>query len=137
MRVLAGETPLSIIAHLVPLLGIIVILGVAFLFSNNRKAVSPRIVVWGLGLQFLIALFVLRTRAGYVALDGASRGAVWLLNFAFAGSKFVFGPFGDPAGHYGLIFAFQVLPIIIYIACLSAILYYLGILPAAVRLMGR
>ncbi|HEV2381615.1 MAG TPA: NupC/NupG family nucleoside CNT transporter [Terriglobia bacterium] len=125
------------LARLVPLLGIIVILGIALLFSNNRRAVSPRIVGWGLGLQFLIALFVLRTRAGYWTLDGASRGAVWLLNFAFAGSKFVFGPLGDPQGHLGLIFAFQVLPIIIYIACVSAILYYLGILPALVRLMGR
>ncbi|HEV2175680.1 MAG TPA: NupC/NupG family nucleoside CNT transporter [Terriglobia bacterium] len=124
-------------AHLIPLLGMLVILGVAFAFSQNRRAISWRVVGWGLGLQLLIGLFVLRTRAGYWTLDEASRGAVWLLNFAFAGSKFVFGPLGDPQGHLGLIFAFQVLPIIIYIACLSAILYYLGILPALVRLMGR
>ncbi|HEY6290795.1 MAG TPA: NupC/NupG family nucleoside CNT transporter [Terriglobia bacterium] len=125
------------LTHVIPLFGVLVILGVAFLCSNNRRAVSPRIVGWGLGLQLLIALFVLRTRSGYWLLDQGSRGVVWLLNFAFAGSKFVFGPLGDPNGRLGLVFAFQVLPIIIYIACLSAILYYLGVLPVLVRLMGR
>jgi concentrative nucleoside transporter, CNT family len=122
--------------HVVPLLGIVAVLGVAFLFSNNRRAVSLRVVGWGLGLQLLLALFVLRTRAGYSVLDAASRGAVWLLNFSFAGSEFVFGPLGGSHSSLGVIFAFQVLPMIIYVACLSAILYYLRILPALVRLMG-
>ncbi|HEV3277268.1 MAG TPA: NupC/NupG family nucleoside CNT transporter [Terriglobia bacterium] len=120
----------------VPLLGILVILGFAFALSRNRRAVSLRIVGWGLGLQFLIAIFVLRTNVGYWLLDEASKGAVWLLDFSFQGSKFLFGPLGDPKGNLGLIFAFQVLPIIIYVACLSAILYYLRVLPLLVRLMG-
>src|SRR5579863_6281652 len=97
------------LAHLVPLLGIVAILGTAFLFSRNRRAISPHIVGWGLGLQLLIALFVLRTEAGFWLLDKASRGAVWLLNVSFEGSEFVFGPLGDPKGKLGLIFAFQVL----------------------------
>ena len=122
--------------RLVPLLGILVLLGIAFAFSRNRRAVSLRVVGWGLGLQFLIAIFVLRTEAGYWLLDKASQGAVWLLNFSFEGSKFLFGSLGDPKGNLGLIFAFQVLPIIIYVACLSAILYYLRVLPLMVRLMG-
>ena len=122
--------------HVVPVLGIITILGVAFLFSNNRRAVSPRVVGWGLGLQLLLALFVLRTRVGYSVLDAVSRAAVWLLNFSFAGSKFVFGPLGDSHSNLGVIFAFQVLPMIIYVACLSSILYYLRVLPLLVRLMG-
>jgi concentrative nucleoside transporter, CNT family len=125
------------LTHAIPLLGIVVILGTAALFSTNRGAISFRVVGWGLGLQLLIALFVLRTRIGYSVLDGASRGAVWLLNFAFAGSKFLFGPLGDPQGNLGLIFAFQVLPLIIYVACLFAILYYLRILPLLVMMMGR
>lgn len=124
-------------AHLVPVLGILAILLVAFLFSHNRRAISWRVVGWGLGLQLLIALFVLRTRAGYWLLNKASQGAVWLLNFSFEGSKFVFGPLGDPKGNLGLIFAFQVLPMIIYVACLFAILYYLRVLPFLVRLVGR
>ena len=122
--------------HVVPVLGVITILGVAFLFSNNRRAVSPRVVGWGLGLQLFLALFVLRTRAGYSVLDAVSRAAVWLLNFSFAGSRFVFGSLGDSHSNLGVIFAFQVLPMIIYVACLSAILYYLRVLPALVRLMG-
>jgi CNT family concentrative nucleoside transporter len=122
--------------HVVPVLGIITILGVAFLFSNNRRAVSLRVVGWGLGLQLLLALFVLRTRVGYSVLDAVSRAAVWLLNFSFAGSKFVFGPLGDSHSNLGVIFAFQVLPMIIYVACLSSILYYLRVLPLLVRLMG-
>ena len=123
--------------RLVPLLGMLAVLGVAFLFSKNRKAISWRIVGWGLGLQLLIALFVLRTSVGYGMLDKASRAAVWLLNFSFEGSKFVFGPLGDSKGSLGLIFAFQVLPMIIYVACLFAILYYLRILPTLVLLVGK
>jgi len=122
--------------RLVPLLGILVLLGIAFAFSRNRRGVSLRVVGWGLGLQFVIAIFVLRTNVGYWLLDKASQGAVWLLNFSFEGSRFLFGSLGDPKGNLGLIFAFQVLPIIIYVACLSAILYYLRVLPLLVRLMG-
>jgi concentrative nucleoside transporter, CNT family len=125
------------LAHAIPLLGIVFVLGTAFLFSKNRRAISPRVVGWGLALQLLIALFVFRTHAGYWLLDEASKGAVWLLSFSYEGSKFVFGTLGDPKGSLGLIFAFQVLPLIIYVACLSAILYYLRILPALVWLMGR
>ena len=69
-------------------------------------------------------------------LDAVSRAAVWLLSFSAAGSKFVFGPLGDSHSNLGVIFAFQVLPMIIYVACLSSILYYLRVLPLLVRLMG-
>jgi CNT family concentrative nucleoside transporter len=121
----------------VPLLGILTILGLAFLLSKKRTAIPWRTVAWGFGLQLLVALFVLRTRAGYWALTKASDGAVWLINFAFEGSKFVFGPLGDPHGNLGLIFAFQVLPLIIYVACLFSILYYLRVLPTLVLLVGK
>ncbi len=123
--------------HLVPLLGIVAILGAAFLFSKNRRAVRWRVVAWGFGLQLLIALFVLRTQVGYALLDRASKGVVWLFNFSFAGSKFVFGPLGDPQGNLGLIFAFQALPLIIFVACLFSILYHLRILPLLVLLAGK
>lgn len=121
----------------VPLIGIVTILGAALLFSKNRRAIPWRTVSWGLGLQILIALFVLRTRIGYALLDRASNAVVWLLNFAFEGSKFVFGPFGDPKGSSGFIFAFQALPMIIFVASLFAILYYLRVLPMLVLLVGK
>jgi len=123
--------------RLVPLLGIVVILGAAFLLSKNRRAVRWRVVAWGFGLQLLIALFVLRTQVGYGLLDRASRGVVWLLNFSFEGSKFVFGPLGDPHGNLGLIFAFQALPLIIFVASLFSILYHLRVLPLLVLLAGK
>src|SRR5947207_3358904 len=119
-----------------PLLGILTILGVAFLLSKNRRAIRWRIVAWGFGLQVLVAIFVLRTNLGYRLIDGASSGAVWMLNFAFEGSKFVFGWLGDPKGISGFVFAFQALPMIIYVAAFFSILYYLRVLPMLVLLAG-
>jgi CNT family concentrative nucleoside transporter len=119
------------------LLGILVILGIAFALSKNRRAIRWRTVGWGLGLQLLIALFVLRTGPGYWLLTQASAIATTVLNYAFAGSTFVFGPLGNPKGPSGVVFAFQALPLIIYIASLFALLYYLRILPLFVQLIGR
>lgn len=123
--------------RLVPLLGILTVLVVAFLFSKERKAIRPRIVLWGLGLQLATALFVLRTRPGYWLLDKASLAVTRVLNFAFAGSAFVFGPLGDPKGNYGVLFAFQALPMIIYVASLFSFLYYLRVLPVIVQGLGK
>src|SRR5271157_2560534 len=125
------------LTRLVPLLGMIAILSVAFLLSKDRRAISWRIVGWGLGLQILVALFVLRTHAGYWLLDKTSYGFVKLLNYSFAGSAFVFGPLGEKAGPFGVVFAFQALPMIIFVAALSSILYYLRVLPALVFLAGK
>ena len=124
-------------ARLMPLVGILFILGVAFLFSKNRQAVSMRIVAWGLGLQFAIALFVLRSDPGVWLVEKLATAAVWFLGFATAGAKFVFGPLGDPKGGFGIVFAFQALPLIIYVACIFSILYYLKVLPALVRLAAK
>jgi CNT family concentrative nucleoside transporter len=121
----------------VPLLGILTILGIAFLLSKNRKAIRWRIVGWGLGLQLLVALFVMRTDPGYWLLDKISTAVKAFLNFSFAGSSFVFGPLGDPNGHFGILFAFQVLPMIIYVAAFFSLLYYLGVLPFLVKLVAK
>jgi len=121
----------------VPLLGILIILLAAFLLSKSRRAISWRIVGWGLGLQILVALFVLRTHAGYWLLETVSEGFVKLLNFSFAGSAFVFGPLGVKGGPFGVVFAFQALPMIIFVATLSSILYYLRVLPTLVFLAGK
>jgi len=124
------------ITRFVPVLGILAILGAAFGFSKNRRAIRWRIVAWGLALQILLAVFVLRTSIGYSMIEKVSRAAVWVLSFAFDGSKFVFGSLGDPKGNLGFIFAFQALPIIIFVAALFSILYYLRILPMLILALG-
>ena len=123
--------------HFVPLLGILIILLAAFLLSKKRRAISWRIVGWGLGLQILVALFVLRTHAGYWFLEKVSGGFVTLLNYSFSGSSFVFGPLGQKGGPFGIVFAFQALPMIIFVAALSSLLYYLRVLPTLVYLAGK
>jgi CNT family concentrative nucleoside transporter len=133
-----------------PLVGLIVILTIAYACSSNRRAIDTRIVVWGLSLQIVFALLVLKTTTGqrvFQALGGAINK---LLDFAFVGSSFVFGPLGDkvvwprimttvlgPEGaRYGVVFAFQVLPTIIFIAALFAILYYFGVMQLVVRVFA-
>ncbi len=118
------------------LLGIIAILGLAYVCSTDRKAIRIKTVAWGLGLQFAFALFVLRTRAG-VAIFGWVGGRInRLLSFAHDGSQFVFGQLGTP-GNTVAVFAFQVLPTIIFIAALFAILYYFGIMQIVVRAFAK
>jgi CNT family concentrative nucleoside transporter len=117
------------------LLGLLVILTVAYVFSENRRRISKRIVLWGLGLQFAFAFLVLKTDFGRL-FQAASAAVNALLDYAEAGSQFVFGPLGTKSGPFGVVFAFQVLPIVIFIASLFAILYYFGIMQIFVRAMA-
>jgi CNT family concentrative nucleoside transporter len=133
--------------RLQPLTGLIVILTIAYCFSTNRRAIDRRTVVWGLGLQILFALIVLKTAIGQQVFKSLAAVINHLLDFAFVGSSFVFGPLGNKevwprimttvlgaeGAQYGVIFAFQVLPTIIFIAALFAILYYFGIMQFVVR----
>jgi concentrative nucleoside transporter, CNT family len=118
------------------LLGILGVLLVCWLFSSDRKAIKPRVLYWGLGLQFGFAFLVLRTPiAGW--FQAASTVVNYLLGYAAEGSKFVFGDkLGAQNDQFGVVFAFQVLPIVIFIASLFAILYYLGVMPFFVKLMA-
>ena len=135
------------VPRLQPLVGLIVIMTIAYACSTNRRAIDRRTVVWGLSLQIVFALLVLKTTAGqqvFLTLGGAINR---LLNFAFVGSSFVFGPLGDKevwprimtgvlgaeGARYGVVFAFMVLPTIIFIAALFAILYYFGVMQLVVR----
>jgi CNT family concentrative nucleoside transporter len=117
------------------LLGLIVILAVAYLLSNHRRAIRLRILAWGLGLQFLFAILVLRTDFGLV-FQAIGKGVNAMLEYAEVGSKFLFGPLGEKAGPFGVVFAFQVLPIVIFIASFFSILYYLGVMQFIVRWMA-
>ncbi|HTM49802.1 MAG TPA: nucleoside transporter C-terminal domain-containing protein [Bryobacteraceae bacterium] len=117
------------------LLGLVVILGVAYLLSNRRHSIRLRILAWGLGLQFLFAVLVLRTDFGKL-FQAIGKGVNAMLEFAEVGSDFLFGPLGVKSGPYGVIFAFQVLPIVIFIASFFSILYYLGVMQFIVRWMA-
>src|SRR6476660_331422 len=117
------------------LLGILAILAVAYLFSSQRRAIRPRVILWGLGLQFAFAVLVLKTEFRRV-FEFAGVAVNAMLNFAEAGSQFVFGLLGTKSGAFGVVFAFQVLPIVIFIASFFAILYYLGIMQWIVKAMA-
>ena len=133
-----------------PLLGMFVILAVAVALSNNRRAIRWSTVAWGLGLQIVFAVLVLKTSVGQRVFTVLGAYITKLLGFAGVGSAFVFGALGDstvwgrvmvgalgPAGAQSAsIFAFQVLPTIIFIAALFAILYYFGVMQVVVRLFA-
>jgi len=126
--------------RLLSLVGLVVILGIAFLLSTDRKAIRGKTVFWGLTLQLLFALFVLKTSVGQGVFAWLGAKINRLLQFSFVGSQFLFGKLGMPGGggdNIGFIFAFQVLPTIIFIAALFAILYYLGVMQVVVKLFAQ
>jgi len=115
-------------------LGLVVILAFAWLCSSHKRSIRLRTVAWGLGLQFAFALLVLKTPFSQV-LRAISSAVAALFGYANVGSTFVFGKLAD-SDSMGVIFAFQVLPIIIFIASFFSILYYLGIMQVVVRAMA-
>jgi CNT family concentrative nucleoside transporter len=133
-----------------PVAGLAVILTLAYCLSSARRAIDYRTVGWGLGLQFLFAIVVLKTSAGQLVFQTAGAYITKLLDFAFVGSSFVFGPLGnrdvwpkimtnvlgEEGGQYANVFAFMVLPTIIFIAALFAMLYYFGIMQLIVRVFA-
>ena len=122
-------------ARFVGVLGIAVIVGLAYLFSTDRKAIKLKTVLWGLGLQIALGFFVLRVESGRWLFQILGNGANKLLSFSYAGSAFVFGDIGQPKeiSRLGFSFAFQVLPTIIFIAAFFAVLYHLGIMQLIIR----
>ena len=117
------------------LLGLVAILALCVLLSKNRKAIRPSLFLWGLGMQFAFAFLVLKTDFGKL-FQMASVVVNALLNYAEEGSQFVFGPLGVKSGPFGVVFAFQVLPIVIFIASLFAILYYFGVMQVVIKAMA-
>jgi CNT family concentrative nucleoside transporter len=117
------------------LLGIAVIMLAAWAFSKRRRAIRLRVILWGLGLQFSFAFLVLKTDFGKL-FQAASVAVNAMLEYAEAGSQFVFGPLGVKSGPFGVVFAFQVLPIIIFIASFLSILYYFGVMQVLVKAMA-
>jgi CNT family concentrative nucleoside transporter len=113
--------------------GYVLILAVVYAFSANRRAVSWRTLGGGVALQWALAVFLLTVPAGRTVLEAAERFVEQVLACAIEGSAFVFGPkLTDPAGPAGFVFAFRVLPTIIFVAALFAVLYHLGIMQRVV-----
>lgn len=117
------------------LFGLAVLIGIVWLFSNNRRAVDWKLVGTGVVLQIAFAALVLLVPGGREAFDALGHGFVRILSFVNEGSSFIFGGLMDTE-RYGFIFAFQVLPTIIFFASLMGVLYHLGIMQAVVRAMA-
>jgi CNT family concentrative nucleoside transporter len=126
-------TPTPITTRLTGLIGIVLILGIGFALSSNRKAIRWQTVAWGLGLQILFAIFVLRVPFGRELFRGLGSFVTSVLHYSYVGSAFVFGELGKPDSSLGVIFAFQILPAIIFVSALFAIMYYLGVMQLVVR----
>lgn len=117
------------------LFGLAVLIGIAWLFSSNKRLVDWKLVATGITLQILFAAFVLLTPWGAAIFDGLSQGFVKVLSFTAAGSSLIFGDLADPA-KLGFVFAFQVLPTIIFFAALMSVLYHMGVMQWFVRAMA-
>ncbi len=117
------------------LLGLVLILALCYLLSTSRKSIRPSLLLWGLSLQFGFAFLVLKTDFGKL-FEIASIAVNALLEYTESGSQFLFGPLGAKSGPFGVVFAFQVLPIVIFIASLFSILYYFGVMQIVIKGMA-
>jgi len=125
------STPIT--TRMTGLIGIVMILGIGYALSSNRKAIRWQTVAWGLGLQVLFAIFVLRIPFGRELFRTLGAFVTSVLHYSYVGSEFVFGELGKPNSSLGVIFAFQILPAIIFVSALFAIMYYLGVMQLVVR----
>src|SRR5712672_1760966 len=130
------------------LIGLVVLLGVAYALSTNRKAIRLRTIAWGIGLQFFFAFLVTKYSYGQIVMEKAGNAVNHLLSYGSEGAKFVFGTLGAggpilsldnaPAPFkVGFVFAFQVLPTIIFIAAFVAVLYYYGVMQFIIKQVAK
>ena len=126
------------------LIGIALIIGLAFLFSNNRKAINYRTVLSGLGLQLVLALFILKTSIGQNIFSWIGNAIKRLLDMADKGGEFVFGGLMKPellkpifGDQYSFLFMFKIMPTIIFVAVLVNIAYHVGIMQIIVSFFAR
>ncbi|MBF1227823.1 MAG: NupC/NupG family nucleoside CNT transporter [Haemophilus parainfluenzae] len=117
------------------ILGIVVLLVIAVLFSNNRKAINLRTVLGALAIQIGFAALILYVPFGRDALQATANGVSNVIAYGNEGINFVFGGLADPS-NVGFIFAVKVLPIIVFFSGLISVLYYLGIMQAVIKVIG-
>ena len=125
--------------QLIGILGIVVLLAIAFALSNNRKQINMRIIGWGLGLQAIFAIFILKTPIGGPLFGFLDKTIRKLISFSDAGSDFLFKSFVPDVGyHVAMVnFAFRALPTIIFFSSLMAVLYHFGIIQMFVKWIAK
>ena len=121
------------------ILGIVVLLAIAFALSNNRKQINMRIIGWGLGLQAIFAIFILKTPIGGPLFGFLDKTIRKLISFSDAGSDFLFKSFVPDVGyHVAMVnFAFRALPTIIFFSSLMAVLYHFGVIQMFVKWIAK
>ena len=117
----------------VGILGLLTMLVLAYLFSTDRKAIKLKTILWGVGLQLTFAFFVLKFEKGRELFSFLGAKVNQLLDFSYLGSQFIFGELGKKVSNFGVVFAFQILPTIIFIAALFALLYHIGVMQIIIR----
>ncbi len=122
-------------ARFTGLLGLITFLGLAYAFSTNRSAIRWKTVAWGLGLQILFAIAVIKWTYGQTVLQSVSGVITGLLGHSADGSSLVFGALGDPKSAVS-VFAFAVLPTIIFVSAFFAILYHIGLMQQIIKVVA-
>ena len=120
------------------ILGVIVLLGIAFAMSNNRSAISWKLVIWGLSLQFIFAIIILKSPIGIPFFSAIDIFIKNLLSFSDAGSDFLFKSFNNNIVEGPLMnFAFRILPTLIFFSSLITVLYHLGVMQFLVKNTAR
>ncbi|URL01080.1 NupC/NupG family nucleoside CNT transporter [Avibacterium sp. 20-126] len=120
---------------IISIVGIFVLLGIGLLFSNNRKAINFRTIFGALAIQIGFAALILYVPAGRNALLSTAEGVSKVINYGNEGIAFLFGNLADPS-NIGFIFAFKVLPIIVFFSALISVLYYIGVMQWVIKIIG-
>lgn len=123
--------------RLVSLLGLFVMIGIAYALSEKKKAIQWRTVVSGIVMQVVFGLIILKTDFGRNIFDTIGKGFNAILNYTGEGAKFLFGGLATPSESLGFIFATMVLPTIIFMSALMSVLYHIGVMQKVVELVAR
>ena len=125
--------------HLQGLIGMILLLGIAFILSNNRRKINYRIIVWGLSLQFIFGILILKTPLGKPLFGFFDKVITRLISFSDAGSDFLFKSLIPGVGYHEAMvnFAFRALPTIIFFSSLMTVLYHFGVIQFIIKWISR
>jgi CNT family concentrative nucleoside transporter len=121
----------------VSLLGLLVMIGIAYLLSEKKKAIQWRTIISGILLQVVFGLIILKTDVGRGVFDSIGRGFNAILGYTGEGAKFLFGGLATPSENLGFIFATMVLPTIIFMSSLMSVLYHIGVMQKVVEVVAR
>ena len=123
--------------NLISVSGLFLMLLIAYGLSSNRKAIDFRTVGWGLLLQIVFAVFILKTAPGVIIFEHISQTITLILSFSDVGASFVFGRIATDTDTFGIVFAFQILPTIIFTSALFTLLYHLGVMQRVVLIFAK